>query len=117
MDYRPLVDWINDKLVDKGWSLRKLGKEANISHSTISLVLSERQAPTADFCIAVAGAFKASPLVALSKAGIVSSLDDDQQLFAEVLHQMRQMRYRDRVKFLRMMKAWANEETEENGGE
>ena len=73
MDYRPLIDWINDKLVDEGWSLRRLGKEANISHSIISLVLSEQHTPTADFCIAIAGAFKASPLVTLSKAGIQKS--------------------------------------------
>jgi len=115
-NYIPLIDWIHEGLKREGWSLRKLGKEAGVSHSTISLVLSEQQQPTTDFCIAIAKAFKASPIIALAKASIIPLLDDEETTFQEILYHMRRLPYRDRVRLIRIAQEWARE-GKQNGEE
>lgn len=109
-DYTPLIDWIHKGLAREEWSLRKLGKEAGISHSTISLVLSEQQQPTTDFCIAVAKAFRTSPMITLALAGIIPPLDDDDTTFRELWHHVRLLSYRDRVRLIQIAREWAKEE-------
>ena len=112
-DYTPLIDWIHKGLAREEWSLRKLGKEAGISHSTISLVLSEQQQPTTDFCIAIAKAFKVSPMITLALAGIIPPLDDEETTFRELWHHVRRLGYKDRVRLIQIAREWSKEEPPE----
>jgi transcriptional regulator with XRE-family HTH domain len=111
-DYTLLIDWIHEGLKREGWPIRRLGREAGISHSTISLVLSEQQQPTTDFCIAIARAFNVSPITVFALAGIIPPLDDDDVTFQEMLHHMRALSYRDRVRLIRIAREWAKEQRE-----
>lgn len=112
-DYASLIDWIHEGLKREGWSIRKLGREAGISHSTISLVLSEQQQPTTDFCIAIAKAFRTSPMNTFALAGIIPPMDDDDVTFRELWHHVRKLPRRDRYRLLRIAREWADEPVEE----
>lgn len=52
-----MVNWVNEQLKIKGWSMRELARRANISPATVSKVLSNKQNPGNDFYLGVARAF------------------------------------------------------------
>ena len=117
MGQNEFVEWVEQEIKARYWTYNELGRQAGLSSATISSVMTGRRGPGVDFCLGVAKAFNVAPVNVFRKAGILPSTDDDQEFFDEMLHQTRQMRYRDRVKFLRMMKAWASNEGQEEGEE
>jgi transcriptional regulator with XRE-family HTH domain len=56
-----LVDFLNDALSARRWSMRELARQADISHSTISQVISGGAPASANFCVSVAKALGESP--------------------------------------------------------
>jgi transcriptional regulator with XRE-family HTH domain len=66
-----LVDWLAEELQVRGWSYRELARRAGVSHTTVSNVLAGRQAPTWDFCAAVAEAVGMAPPAAFVMAGLL----------------------------------------------
>lgn len=70
--------WFVEVLKERKWSYRRLAREANVSHSLISRVLSGNLKPSADFCIKMANALHVSPEIVLDKAGILQTDDVDE---------------------------------------
>ena len=73
-----LIDWLNERLNEKGWSQRQLARRAGISSATISEVMSDKRRPTWEFCHAIASALGVPPGVVFREAGLMTSpaLDD-----------------------------------------
>lgn len=49
-----LSPWLNNRLVELGWSQRELSRRADISQTTVSEVIAGKRVPTWDFCAAIA---------------------------------------------------------------
>lgn len=52
-----MSDWVNQELKQKGWSMRELARRGDITHGTVSKVLSGKQNPGNDFYLGMARAF------------------------------------------------------------
>jgi DNA-binding XRE family transcriptional regulator len=66
-----LVSWLAENLEERGWSLRELARRAEISHTTVSSVLKEQQAPSWEFCAEIARVFGLQPERVFVMAGLM----------------------------------------------
>lgn len=64
-------DWIDAKLVDRGWSYNELARKAGLSQSFVSMVKNGQRGLSADFCIAIAKALGERPEKVLRIAGLL----------------------------------------------
>ena len=72
-------EWVRKQLVETGWSMRELARQANVSHSLVAKVMSGQQ-PSWEFCAAIAGPFEVSPIEILLRAGKLTFKDIQQVL-------------------------------------
>lgn len=78
-------DWIAEELKGRDISQRQLAKLAGIAQGHLSNVLTGKRALTADMVIQIANALDASPVVALTKAGILPPQDNDTNITLQEL--------------------------------
>lgn len=69
-----LSSLITTELEERGWSMRELGRRAGVSHAHISNVVSGSAKPGADFCLAIARAFRLPPERMLRLGGFLPPL-------------------------------------------
>jgi len=86
-----LVPWINEELESRGWTMRELARRSGVSHAAISLVLSEQQRPTFEFCEKIARGLGEPPEKIFRIAGLLPRLTNDQEVAEQVLHYLEQM--------------------------
>jgi len=72
-----LAERIRAELTRRHWSQRELARQARMSHTTVSKVLSGRLAPSYEFCRAVAGVLGMPRESVLRWAGLLPVLADD----------------------------------------
>ncbi len=72
-------EWVRNQLVEYGWSMRELARQANVSHSLVAKVMSG-QKPSWEFCAAIADPFEVSPIEVLLRAGKLTFKDIQQVL-------------------------------------
>lgn len=65
--------WLLNEIQTRDISIRKLARNAGISHSSISLVLSGQRGVTAEFCQKIAGALKLPEEEVFLRAGLLTS--------------------------------------------
>lgn len=85
-----LNNWLQAQLQAKGWSLRELGRRANLSHSYLSKIMNDEMEPGAKFYMGVARAFDldAAAIERLDREGIDPgdlAAFDDEGLGAEII--------------------------------
>lgn len=68
--------WLTQELDTRRLSHRELARQANISNTLVSRVLSGKMPPSADFCINVAIALERNPIELLRLADIIPPRDD-----------------------------------------
>jgi len=69
-----LTDFLNQQLIERGWSKSELARRAGVSTTQTTDVLNQRANPGADFCIAIARALGEPPERLLRLAGILPQL-------------------------------------------
>lgn len=69
-----LVTWIKNELNARDWSIRKLSREAGISHSFITEVINGQKSITLNFCIATAKGFNEPTWKFLVMAGLLEDV-------------------------------------------
>ena len=79
IDISNFHEWVRNQLVEYGWSMRELARQANVSHSLVAKVMSG-QKPSWEFCAAIAGPFEVSPIEVLLRAGKLTFKDIQQVL-------------------------------------
>jgi transcriptional regulator with XRE-family HTH domain len=80
-----LVAWINKELEKRDWSHRKLAREAGVSHTHISNVLSGERNVTFDFCASIAKALGKLPEDLFRMAGLLPPLPEpEDELLSQV---------------------------------
>lgn len=52
-----LINWVNEQLSVKGWSMRELARRGDLSAASVSKVLSGKQNPGGDFFVGISRAF------------------------------------------------------------
>lgn len=67
---RELIDWLDTRLVERGWTDYALAKRAGLSHTVISKARSGIR-PGWEACTAIAKALDVSPEVILRMAGLL----------------------------------------------
>jgi len=103
MQTNRFAQWLNGELNKRGWSQSELARRAGISRPSITLVLSEKQAPTYDFCAQIAKPLDMRPEDVFRLAGLLRQTrgDDDEITYRKVLDLMRELtpeeRQRDRL--------------------
>lgn len=63
------TSWLNEILRDRGWSYSELARRASVSQGLVSMVMSEQQEPSWEFCARVADALGTPRETVLRKAG------------------------------------------------
>lgn len=75
-----LKEWLSQELKRRNWSHNELARQAGLSQSTVSSVISGNRNAGADFCVKVASALDVPPEMLLKMAAILPSdsppLDD-----------------------------------------
>jgi transcriptional regulator with XRE-family HTH domain len=104
-----LADWITEEIEIRGWSLRELGRRADLSHATISNVVSGQTKPGLDFCTGIAKAFNVPAETVLRRAGLLSSREESAPDLRELNFLYSQLAPEDREQILRMMRGYVNE--------
>ncbi len=104
-----LVDWITKETENRGWSMRELARRANLSHATISNVLSQQRRPGWDFCVGIAQAFQVPPETVFRKAGLLPSKPETSEQAEEALHLFQQLSPEKQRLALKTLRAWLKE--------
>ncbi|MBN1887667.1 MAG: response regulator [Thermoflexales bacterium] len=71
-DSEAFLNWLNDELQERGWSMRELSRRMGFSVSTVSRVLNGEQNPSGDFCQGLADAFNVPVNRVLWQAGLLA---------------------------------------------
>ena len=66
-----LQTWLQEETTRRGWSYRELARQAGVSQSNMSRVVTGDMPASADFCIKVATALDITPAYVLTLAGIL----------------------------------------------
>lgn len=92
--YTDFIDWLNEELSKRDWSMRELARRANVSPSTINHVMAGRRNPGTVLCNGLAQAFNMSPESVLKKAGLIpnnSHNNTERMTIREIWSILRQM--------------------------
>jgi transcriptional regulator with XRE-family HTH domain len=90
--YDGLIEFIAEVLRERGWSVRKLARQAGVSHVAVSGTLAGQRTPGADFCVKLAAALDEPPERLLRLAGILPPLPPgDEALQAQVVEAFRHL--------------------------
>lgn len=107
---KEFIDWLNQEMEKRSWSIRQTARAANLSHTVIAVALSGDK-PTFNTCAALAEAFKVSPNYVFQLAGLIEEQkrdelsDEAEFLMSQLSPYQRQLA----VKFIRVL-------AEEKGG-
>lgn len=75
-----MVTWLTEEIESRGWSLRELGRRSDLSHSTISNILSGVQNPGLEFCLGIAKAFRIPAEMVMHRAGLLPPYPDKEDV-------------------------------------
>lgn len=82
-----LRTWLNDELLDRGWSARELGRRSGYTGAYISRILAGEQKGTFDFCAAIAPHLDKTPGELFRLVGLLPS-EPEQGISEDKLLQM-----------------------------
>ena len=103
IDMTDLSELLTRELNERGWSMRKLGRRAKVSHSLISEVINGNASPSADFVVSIAHALDADPVRLLRLAGILPDVGPAAEEAEHVAYLLNQMKQPDRDYALRLL--------------
>jgi transcriptional regulator with XRE-family HTH domain len=67
-----LIEWVNEEMEARGWTMRELARRAHTAPTTISNILSHKRLAGWDVCAALARAFGVSPIEGFIRAGKIT---------------------------------------------
>ena len=97
------VTWLTGELDRRGWSNGELARRADMVPSTISMVISERNGPSLEFCAKVARAFGMRDVDVLREAGLIDSVPPEVQEEHDLLNLIRGLSPQQRRSALAML--------------
>ena len=104
VEYRVMngfISWLNDELNTRGWSQNELGRRAKITGAAVSLVASGKQAPTWDFCKAIAKPLGKRPEELFRLAGLLPQRrGDDEVTFQDFVELGLELTHEERTRVM-----------------
>lgn len=91
MSDKVLRAWLSEELKQRKWSQGELARQAGISRSFVSRVLSGDASPSNNFCYKVAHALGEAPEKVLRLAGILPLASEDEQTAQEIAEIIRNL--------------------------
>ena len=80
------VAWLWEELSARQWNHSELGRQAGVSHATVSTVMNGQQRPTVVFCRGVAEALNLPVEAVLRQAGLLPPLQEREAKIEEILY-------------------------------
>lgn len=80
------VEWLQQKMKDKGWNQADLAKEAGVSRGSIGNILRQERDPGPALASAIADAFDLPVEFVFRKAGLLPEKPDEPEGLAEWIH-------------------------------
>lgn len=80
------VEWLDERLNERGWTRAELAKRANISEASLSLLYSGARKPGMKMCQGIAAALKLSPDDVYRAAGLLDAKPSDDEVVSEIAH-------------------------------
>ncbi len=71
-----LIEWLNEELSKRDWSLRELARRADISAGNLSQVMNYQRGAGPEFCRALARALRVPPEEVFRRAGLLPERPD-----------------------------------------
>jgi transcriptional regulator with XRE-family HTH domain len=95
-------NWLEQQLEKRSWSMSELARRCDVSHPTISRVISGERGPGPDLCRAIAHAFDMPEEKVFRIAGLLSELPapDEDFTFAQVYDMMKHLTPEERVEIM-----------------
>jgi len=79
-------DWLEQELIQRGWTRADLSQRAKISQSTLSMIYSENRKAGPDVCNAVAEAFRIPPEEVFRAAGLLPPSPEADETLQRIEH-------------------------------
>lgn len=96
-----LIEWLSEKLKERGWSMRELSRRADISYTSVANVLSGERDPTWGFCASIAGPFDEPPINLFRMAGLLGDIPEDDITLQELIAVIEGMDIEQRMEVIR----------------
>ena len=96
------VEWLEEEMKLRGWSQAELARRSGIHTGHLSNVLSRERMPGLDFCVAIAKAFKISPLIPLKQAGLLDEDVTEDDVIDRLKRVLQGWTREERLRFLQM---------------
>lgn len=100
-----LIKWINEKLIEEGWTIRELARRAKLSPTTIGDFLNHKTKAGLQFCIGIARAFRVPTETILRLAGHLPQLTEDVMMNEELLTYFTALPKSERRRILTIVRA------------
>ncbi len=104
-----LATWLSAELERRGWSIRELARRADISHASISSVISGQYSPSWDFCASIAPALDRQVEDVFRLAGLLPSLPSPVAEEQEAVAILRELSAGELATVMRMLRGLAGQ--------
>lgn len=94
------MQWLDDKLSEKGWTRAELARQAHISQSILSHLDNSRRNPGVEVCRAISKALRIPLATVYREAGLLPKEKDNDPDFEELKYWFNQMNADERAEFL-----------------
>lgn len=95
-------EWLQQELSKRGWAQSELARRAGLTRGAISSLVSGRNNPKAETCVAIARAFDLPPETVLMAADLLPEIPPPGQdpTFTEILNVVKNMNPEERAELL-----------------
>jgi transcriptional regulator with XRE-family HTH domain len=104
--------WLIKQLNQRGWSQAELARNAEVSRTAISDVISEKHTAGFDLCLAISRALKIPPEIVFRAAGLLPPVPPDTQYAEEVLFLLNQLSCSEQLEILELLRFKAERKLE-----
>lgn len=105
-----LSEWLSNKLVTRGWSIRAFGRKLDISHTHAADIVNGKVRPSADLCVRIANVFDTSPEEVLRLAGYLPPEPEETATVKELVHLFSQLPKDDQDRAILFVRALVQEQ-------
>jgi transcriptional regulator with XRE-family HTH domain len=110
-----LIEWINEELTLRGWSLRELARRAKVSTGALSMVMNQQRGAGPEFCRSIARALGVPPEQVFRLAGLLPAQSQRKDEVEELLFYYGQLTPDNQARARMLLRALAEERAEYDG--
>lgn len=108
-----LVTWVENKLVDRNWSIREFGRQVGISHTHAARIVNGESRPSISLCHDIADVFDVPRQEVMRIAGLLPPVPEMDADLEEALYLFEQLPDTERHLILVQLRALAKLENNE----